>query len=155
MMLKEGYNTFDFICPSGLNNATRFIMDDLDRAPSYPVIKIYGCELIEHESSIIKDVTGYGHNGIVYGNPEISTDTARYSNSVHFSATNKKIKIANFPTSGFGNSYSFSWWAKISSVSPMHWGFSDGIRLNGMYTGRLWNTGDSSSNPLYNLGTTT
>jgi len=37
----------------------------------------------------------------------------------------------------------------------MFWGFSDGCRLNGMYLGNLWNTGDSSNNPLYNIGTTT
>jgi hypothetical protein len=37
----------------------------------------------------------------------------------------------------------------------MFWGFSDGIRLNGMYAGTLWNTGDSSSNPIYVPGTTT
>ena len=37
----------------------------------------------------------------------------------------------------------------------MFWGFSDGVRLNGMYMGNLWNTGDSSNNPLYNIGTTT
>jgi hypothetical protein len=71
------------------------------------------------------------------------------------SATNQKIKISNFPTSGFGNSYTFAWWEKISSAGPMHWGFADGIRLNGMYTGRLWNTGDGSNNPLYTPGTTT
>ena len=37
----------------------------------------------------------------------------------------------------------------------MHWGFSDGVRLNGIYNGNLWNTGDGSNNPLYNIGTTT
>jgi hypothetical protein len=37
----------------------------------------------------------------------------------------------------------------------MHWGFSDGIRFNGIYNGNLWNTGDGGSNPLYKPGTTT
>jgi len=37
----------------------------------------------------------------------------------------------------------------------MFWGFANGIRLNGMYNGNLWNTGDSSDNPIYNIGTTT
>jgi hypothetical protein len=37
----------------------------------------------------------------------------------------------------------------------MQWGFSDGIRLNGIYNGTLWNTGDGSNNPLYKPGTTT
>jgi len=37
----------------------------------------------------------------------------------------------------------------------MAWGFQNGIRLNGLYNGNLWNTGDSSNNPLYKPGTTT
>ena len=106
-------------------------------------------------ANIVEDSSGYHHNGEVLNAPSLISDTPRYDSCLHISATNQKIKISNFPTSGFGNSYSFSWWAKISSASPMHWGFADGIRLNGMYTGRLWNTGDSSSNPLYKPGTTT
>ena len=108
------------------------------------------------ELSSISDTSGFKHNGEVLNGPlSPSTNTPRYRSCVHLAATNQKIKISNFPTSGFGNSYSFTWWAKISSKDPMHWGFADGIRLNGMYTGRLWNTGDSSNNPLYNPGTTT
>jgi len=71
------------------------------------------------------------------------------------SATNQKVKIIGLTTTGFSNSYSFAWWEKISSTDPMHWGFADGVRLNGMYTGHLWNTGDGSNNPLYKPGTTT
>jgi len=37
----------------------------------------------------------------------------------------------------------------------MFWGFSNGIRLNGLYKGTLWNTSDSNNNPIYNIGTTT
>ena len=74
---------------------------------------------------------------------------------MHLSTTSSKIHISNFPTSGFGNSYSFAWWGKRASNSPMFWGFSNGIRLNGMYAGTLWNTGDSSDNPIYKPGTTT
>lgn len=104
----------------------------------------------------IADSSGYGHNGKILKGPlTIINDQDRYSQGIKFTATNKKIEISNLITSGFGNSYSFAWWAKVNSLSPMHWGFADGIRLNGMYTGRLWNTGDSSSNPLYNPGTTT
>ena len=107
------------------------------------------------DSNIIYDSSGYENNGEIINGVTILSDTPRYEACTHMSATNQKIKISNFPTSGFGNSYSFAWWEKISSVTPMHWGFADGIRLNGMYTGRLWNTGDSSNNPLYNPGTTT
>lgn len=103
----------------------------------------------------IIDSSGYGHNGEIINSITTTTDTPRYNNCTHMSATNQKIKISNFPTEEFGNSYSFTWWAKISSATPMHWGFSDGIRLSGMYTGRLWYTNDGSNNPLYIPGTTT
>lgn len=104
---------------------------------------------------VIQDSSGYEHNGTIINTPTIDFNTPRYKSSLHFTATNQHIKCGTINTAGFGNSYSFSWWAKISSTTPMHWGFSNGIRVNGMYTGRLWNTGDSSSNPLYNPGTTT
>jgi len=107
------------------------------------------------DTTIVEDSSGYGHNGEIINNITLQADSPRYSSSTHFSATNQKIKISNFPTSGFGDSYTFAWWGKVSSTSPMQWGFKDGIRLNGMYQGKLWNTGDSSNNPLYIPGTTT
>lgn len=105
--------------------------------------------------NIIFDSSGYNNNGSITGSLETITSSPRYDCTTHFSATDQKIKISNLSTTGFTNSYSFAWWEKISSVTPMHWGFADGVRLNGMYTGRLWNTGDGSNNPLYNPGTTT
>ena len=104
---------------------------------------------------IIYDSSGYGNNGNIINGLSSIDSLPRYDKAAHFSATNQKIKISNLSTTGFTNSYSFAWWEKISSVTPMHWGFADGVRLNGMYTGRLWNTGDGSNNPLYNPGTTT
>lgn len=106
-------------------------------------------------STIEYDCSGFCNNGEKSGAFTYLSDTPKYAVSTHMGTTTTKIHISNFSTSGFGNSYTFAWWAKISSVSPMHWGFSNGIRLNGMYTGRLWNTGDGSNNPLYNIGTTT
>ena len=103
----------------------------------------------------IYDSSGYNNNGTIINGLSLIDSSSRYDNGIHFSATNQKVKISNLSTTGFTNSYSFAWWEKISSVSPMHWGFADGVRLNGMYTGRLWNTGDGSNNPLYNPGTTT
>ena len=111
--------------------------------------------IMGYDNNIEYDLSGYKNNGIKVGTFTYTTDTPKYNSSTHFNSTSSYIQTTNLTTTGFGNSYSFSWWAKISSVTPMHWGFSDGIRLNGMYTGRLWNTGDSSNNPLYNPGTTT
>ncbi len=101
------------------------------------------------------DTSGFGNNGTRVGDFSWSTDTPRYVASTHIGATTSKIHISNFPTSGFGNSYSFAWWGKRTSNAPMFWGFSDGIRLNGMYYGYLWNTGDGVSNPIYEPNTTT
>lgn len=107
------------------------------------------------DSTIEYDCSGFCNNGTRIGTFTWTSDTPKYAVSTHIGATSSKIHISNFPTSGFGNSYSFAWWGKRSSNNPMFWGFSDGIRLNGMYNGNLWNTGDSSNNPIYKPGTTT
>ena len=107
------------------------------------------------DNNIVYDSSGYNHNGEIINTLLTNNNTPRYKSCMHISATNQKIHISNLITSGFGNSYSFAWWGKRNSNSPMFWGFSDGIRLNGMYLGNLWNTGDGSSNPLYQIGTTT
>jgi len=104
----------------------------------------------------IEDSSGYGHNGEVLIGIDQKTDSPRYNSCAHFSATNQKIKISGLTTSGFGSSYTFAWWGKCGTYyGRMMWGFSDGIRLNGIYNGVLWNTGDGSDNPLYKPGTTT
>ena len=102
------------------------------------------------------DCSGFCNNGEKIGALTYTSDTPKYSVSTHIGATNQKIHISNFPTSGFGNSYSFAWWAKVPSFSgqPMMWGFSDGIRFNAFHTGPYWNTGDSQNNPIYSSGTT-
>ena len=102
------------------------------------------------------DISGFGNNGVRTGTFSWTSDTPKYSVSTHVGSTSTKIHISDFPTSGFNNSYSFAWWGKNTAFgSPMFWGFSNGIRLNGMHTGRLWNTGDSGDNPLYKINTTT
>lgn len=107
------------------------------------------------DDGIEYDVSGYGHNGIKTGSIKYPSDTQRYLTSTHITATNQKIHLSDFQTTGFSNSYSFAWWGKRNSNTTMFWGFSDGIRLNGMYNGNLWNTGDGSANPIYNIGTAT
>lgn len=107
------------------------------------------------EDTIEYDCSGYGNNGTRTGTFSWTSDTPKYSVSTHIGTTSSKIHISNFPTSGFGNTYSFAWWGKRNANSPMFWGFSDGIRLNGMYLGTFWNTGDGNSNPIYKPNTTT
>jgi hypothetical protein len=82
--------------------------------------------------------------------------SSRYGCATHFTATTSKVLIENLNTSGFANSYSFIWWGKTNTFSnKMFWGFANGVRLNGIYNGNLWNTGDGANNPLYTPGTTT
>lgn len=107
-------------------------------------------------SNGIQDSSGYGHNGEIIGSPASSSDTPRYSSSIHFTATSQCIKTTGLTTSGFGSTYTFTWWDKCATYSEkMTWGFSDGVRLNGIYNGTLWNTDDGGNNPLYIPGTTT
>lgn len=104
------------------------------------------------------DISGYHHDGTVLNSPAAEFDTVRYKNILHINATNQKVKATGITTSGFQNSYTIAWWANFASgqSAAMHWGFSAGTRLNGLYNnGNLWNTGDGSSNPLYAPGTTT
>lgn len=109
-----------------------------------------------YNSNIEPDCSGYKRDGIIIGTLIAAADTPRYRTCGNIINNSSYIKVDNLQTSGFNNSYSFSWWGKISSFSGrMFWGFSNGIRLNGVYNGNLWNTGDSSNNPLYVPGTTT
>jgi hypothetical protein len=83
-------------------------------------------------------------------------DTSRYDFAAHFNNTSTKVKISNLDVTGFSDTYSIAWWGKVPTYSgKMMWGFTNGSKLNGIYNGTLWNTGDSSNNPLYKPGTTT
>ena len=111
---------------------------------------------MDFNSTIECDVSGHGYNGTKNGTFAYDVDTPRYLVSTNLKSTSTYIKISNLTTTGFANSYSFAWWGNVNSYSgPMMWGFSNGIRLNGIYNGNLWNTGDGSNNPLYTPGTTT
>ena len=110
---------------------------------------------ININENIEYDCSGYCYNGKRIGAFEYVSDTPKYDMATHINSASQKIYIQGLTTVGFGDSYSFAWWGKRNSNSSMFWGFSNGIRLNGMYTGKLWNTSDASNNPLYEIGTTT
>lgn len=152
--LYNGHNELTFVANDTIVNCGTSLMMDDNARTAWPNQCIFKNFYI-YENTSIADSSGYGHNGTIIGELSVESGSSRYTSAIHISSTSSKIHILNFPTAGFGNSYTFAWWAKVSSVNPMHWGFSDGIRLNGMYTGRLWNTGDGSDNPLYIPGTTT
>ena len=102
------------------------------------------------------DCSGYNHNGTVIGDLNIITNSPIYADYINLGAISSHICISNLNVIGFTDSYSIAWWGNVSSYSGrMMWGFGDGCRLNGIYNGTLWNTGDGSNNPLYSPGTTT
>lgn len=120
-------------------------------APSDDLYSIIGAD-----ENVEYDCSGYGNNGTKIGTLDYSSDTPRYNVSTHFRATNSKIRIDNLITTGFSNSYTFSWWGKYTTLgNSMFWGFQNGVRLNGVYHGIYWNTSDGNSNPIYKPGTTT
>jgi hypothetical protein len=100
-------------------------------------------------STTIADNSGFGYNGTKTGTITNSSDAPRYSSSTKF-ASGSHINVS-LVTSGFANSYTFSWWGKYSYYSGhMMWGFSNGNRLNLFMSGGnfYWNTGDSNNNPF-------
>ena len=97
----------------------------------------------------IVDSSGYNNHGTENGDITVSASTPRYSYSTKF-VSGSHIHTT-LVTSGFANSYTFSWWGKYSNYSGhMMWGFSNGNRLNlYMSSGNFyWNTGDGSNNPF-------
>ena len=110
----------------------------------------------EESESMIVDSSGYGHNGTIVNTPSLVNSQARYTSNIHFSSNNQHIQLPAITYSNFGNSFTIAWWGRRSTHSNMmFWGFSNGNRLNGMYNGTLWNTGDGSNNPIQQIGTTT
>ena len=111
--------------------------------------------ILGYNSNIIVDCSGNGYNGTLTGTPEIIKSSTKYGTVTHITDTAQYILTPVIYTIGFGNTYSISWWSKVPSFYCMQWGFINGIRLNGIYYGNLWNTGDGSNNPIYYPGTTT
>ena len=108
-----------------------------------------------YNDGIEYDCSGYGNNGTKVGNIAWSGDSARYNGS-YMPTTNSSYISTTLNTSGYANSYTFSYWAKISDMNgKMAFGFSDGNRLNLYPTNSIfcWNTGDSADNPFQNSGT--
>ena len=121
------------------------------RWSTYGKCYIAGNELIDNffNDDRIIDSSGYNNHGTKNGNITMSTSTSRYSYSTKF-VSGSHINVS-LVTSGFANSYTFSWWGKYSYYSGhMMWGFSNGNRLNLYMSGGnfYWNTGDSNNNPF-------
>ena len=102
-------------------------------------------------SGIVHDISGYAHNGTMSATkPTVFTDSARYSAAMTF-ANGVYVSIPIPSVTGFGSSYTFSWWGKCTAYEgKMYWGFSNGNKLNlyGYSGNYYWNTGDGAANPF-------
>ena len=96
------------------------------------------------------DCSGYENNGTKYGTIVWGASTRRYTGSYYFSGNTSYIKTPTLSTTGCADSYTISYWGKISNTTGlMAFGFANGNRLNVYPTGVFcWNTGDGSSNPF-------
>ena len=119
----------------------------------YPLSSISEAQKLNNDTTVY-DCSGFSNNGAINGTINWSDDTPRYSGS-YIPATASSYISTTLNTSGYANSYTFSYWAKISDMSgKMVWGFGNGNRLNAYPTGSAfcWNTGDGGNNPFKNNG---
>lgn len=121
------------------------------RWSTYGSCRIAGNKLVDTNAvdSKIVDSSGYGYHGTKTGSLSMTVSPARYSFGTVFSSGSHIY--TTLTTTGFSNTFTFSWWAKYSNYSNhMMWGFSNGNRLNLYMSGGnfYWNTGDGTSNPF-------
>ena len=106
----------------------------------------------DNSEQLIYDSSGHNYHGTPTSGLIISADTPRNRYSTLFPYSDQYVRIPNLYSAGYADTYTFSWWAKLPTVtnSTMMWGYQDGNRLNiYMYTGNCyWNTGDGTSNPF-------
>lgn len=168
---KNGRNSAILVPSSDVSD--KFIFDDVSKGTSNIVLSNFKIEIgskatpwcpnetdmlystLGYSDNIEYDTSGYENNGTKTGTIKWSGDTPRYSGS-YIPTTSSTYITTPLTTSGYSNSYTFSYWAKISDMgNKMVWGFGNGNRLNIYPTGSTfcWNTGDGSSNPFQNNGT--
>lgn len=104
-------------------------------------------------SNVEIDVSGYKNNAEIIGDVTRTNDSPRNTLSTKFPANTDYIKLLNLPTTGFSDTYTFSWWGKYTNcTNHMMWGFANGNRLNLFMASSgnnfYWNTGDSANNPF-------
>lgn len=108
------------------------------------------------KNTIEYDCSGNGYNGSRNGSITCGTDSGRSQYCYTLGNTSAYVTTPTIATSGFANSYTISYWSKISDMTgKMAFGFSDGNRLNLYPTGSAFccNTGDGANNPFQNSGT--
>lgn len=67
-----------------------------------------------YDSSVVEDMSGYGHNGSMVGRIEAMTDSPRYKTSLNFPANDSGIEVPSMPMSIFNNGNTIAFWIKPS-----------------------------------------
>lgn len=104
-----------------------------------------------YNSIIEYDCSGNLNNGTKINSITCDPSSPRCGSSYKIETNKSKIQLPSINYSNFNNSYTFSWWEKIDSVTKViPWGFSDGNHLNLYHSsGNLyWNTLDGAANPF-------
>ena len=100
------------------------------------------------------DTSGNRNNGVITQStiPIYNDSSPRYGGCYTFDTTAKYITVP-LGTTGFKDSYTISYWAKIANMNgSMAWGFGNGNRLNIFPADGVFhlNTGDGYENPIKN-----
>ena len=67
-----------------------------------------------YDSSVVEDMSGYGHNGSMIGRIEAMADSPRYKTSLNFPANDSGIEIPSMPMNIFNNGNTVAFWIKPS-----------------------------------------
>lgn len=104
----QGYNTFTFTLPSGLDGATQLILDDMGGSLGIrsKITNFFNVQLeakdhatafvnygTSRTSALVYDISGYCNNGTIIGDLEVSTNTPKYNVSTVFDGNSTCIKI--------------------------------------------------------------
>ena len=95
-----------------------------------------------YDSSVVEDMSGYGHNGSMIGRIEAMADSPRYKTSLNFPANDSGIEIPSMPMNIFNNGNTVAFWIKPSG--------EDGQRsvYCGSYSGTSYSIEKRANNKL-------
>lgn len=154
----QGYNTFTFTLPSGLDGATQLIFDDMGGSSGIrtKITNFFNVQLeakdhatafinygTSRTSAIIYDISGYCNNGIIIGDLEVSTNTPKYNVSTYISSGN--TNYITTPTLQLpGDQITMNFWFKSSNKDPgsnYHMPFEGTANSNQAYEMSIYKTG--------------
>ena len=176
----NGFNTFTFTLPTGLNGATQIILDDNGGSSNIRnnATKFYNVQLEAKDhateyagpnqtrtASTVYDSSGYNHNGSITGNLILSNNTPKYKITTQLSDSASSIGIGNLSTYLPEKIFTFNiWFKKITGEwSSKSWetilGGPSGFELEGKLSSTTkayihpysWGGGSTSSPNSYSI----